>query len=197
VQIIRHASFRATPWKNGAGVTHEALRSPLDGPAFQWRVSVATVGASGPFSDFSGYRRHMVLLRGAGVQLQFADGSAADLRAVGDQLAFDGGMAVHCELLGGECTDLNLMVSTALPAPDVRVLRLEAEYDLFAAPHHFILLFPITGAVTVTAADGRPEILAPWDLALATAASDRTVRLSPVDQDSSAQVFLADLMDTA
>jgi len=124
VQIIRQSSFRTTPWKNGGGVTHEAVRVPADGAIFHWRVSVATIAASGPFSDFSGYRRCMVLLAGAGVELRFADGTRASLREVGALIAFDGGLAAHCELWAGECTDLNLMVSAALPAPRVRVLRL-------------------------------------------------------------------------
>ncbi len=37
------------PWKNGGGVTTEICVSPPSG-AFDWRVSIATVNADGPFS---------------------------------------------------------------------------------------------------------------------------------------------------
>jgi environmental stress-induced protein Ves len=197
VQIIRQSSFRTTPWKNGAGVTHEAVRVPADGAIFHWRVSVATIAASGPFSDFSGYRRCMVLLAGAGVELRFADGTRASLREVGALIAFDGGLAAHCELWAGECTDLNLMVSAALPAPRVRVLRLTGTLALDAAAQDSLLIFAIGGAVGVAHAGGGREILAPWDLALATTAADGAVSLTSVDELSPAQVFVANLSDTA
>jgi environmental stress-induced protein Ves len=212
VQIIRQSSFKAIPWKNGGGVTHEALRVPADGPEFRWRVSIATIAASGPFSDFSGYRRHLTLLRGAGMQLQFADGTEANLSEDGAHVAFDGGLAAHCELLAGPCTDLNLMVSAALPAPRVRVQSLVSELTLEAAPRALLLVFAIAGAVVIAgpgaAADagGGREILAPWDLALSmgmgsgtgtsTATADGPIRLSSVDELHPAQVFIANLLDT-
>ena len=197
MQIIRKATFRTTPWKNGGGVTHEALRSPADGTTFRWRVSVATIASSGPFSDCAGYQRYMALLRGAGVDLKFADGTSASLREVGSLVAFDGGLAAQCELLAGECTDLNLMVSSAVPAPQVRVLRLESGLAVGRAAQEAILIFAIDAAVNVTDGNDRREVLAPWDLALATAADAGTLRLSPVDERDPAQVFLANLRDTA
>jgi hypothetical protein len=100
VQIVRQSSFVATPWKNGGGITHEAIRVPASGEPFLWRVSVAHIAASGPFSDFAGYNRKMVLLRGAGVALNFANGEQRELRRIGDLVEFDGALATHCELLG-------------------------------------------------------------------------------------------------
>ena len=110
LQIIRKASFKATPWKNGGGITHEALRVPESGDPFRWRVSVAHIDASGPFSEFAEYNRKMVLLQGAGVELRFADGVNKSLRNVGELVEFDGAVAAQCELLKGPCVDLNLMV---------------------------------------------------------------------------------------
>ena len=62
LQVIRRASFTATPWKNGGGITHEALRVPASEYPFRFRVSVAHIDASGPFSEFAEYQRKMVLL---------------------------------------------------------------------------------------------------------------------------------------
>ena len=75
LQVIRRSSFTATPWKNGGGITHEAIRVPATGDPFRWRISVAHIDASGPFSDFAGYNRKMMLLKGAGIELRFADGA--------------------------------------------------------------------------------------------------------------------------
>src|SRR6266568_2999843 len=108
LQIIRKSSFTATPWKNGGGITHEAIRVPASGDAYRWRVSVAHIDASGPFSEFAAYNRKMVLLRGAGIELRFADGTHKALRKVGELAEFDGALAAHCELLNGPCVDLNL-----------------------------------------------------------------------------------------
>jgi environmental stress-induced protein Ves len=72
MQIIRKSSFRASPWNNGGGMTHEVIRVPLGTDAFRWRVSVAQIDVSGPFSDFADYHRKMVLLRGTGVRLTFS-----------------------------------------------------------------------------------------------------------------------------
>ena len=117
MQIIRKSSFTPIPWKNGGGITHEAIRIPATGPSFRWRVSIAQIDVPGPFSDFAGYNRKMVLLRGAGVRLRFGGTRQTELRDIGDMTEFDGGVATECELLGGPCTDFNLIVSKSVPAP--------------------------------------------------------------------------------
>src|ERR1700735_5021326 len=110
IKIIRRSSFTATPWKNGGGITHEAIRVPPTGDAFFWRVSVAQIDSSGPFSDFAGYDRKMVLLQGRGIALQFGGGKQCALRSVGDFVEFDGAMATHCEPLHGRRAALQLRV---------------------------------------------------------------------------------------
>src|SRR5580692_4018189 len=113
MQIVRYKTLNATPWKNGGGVTREAIRVPPGADPFGWRVSFAQIDASGPFSDFSGYERHMVLLRGAGVRLAFAGGKQVSLLEVGNLAQFDGAVATHGKLVQGSCIDLNLIVSKA------------------------------------------------------------------------------------
>ncbi|HSY97365.1 MAG TPA: HutD family protein, partial [Steroidobacteraceae bacterium] len=121
LQLIRNASLTAAPWKNGGGITYEVLRVPSSGDPFRWRLSVAHIDASGPFSDFAGYNRKMVLLKGAGVELRFGDGVTKTLRQVGDLTEFDGAQSTYCELLNGPCVDLNLMVAK----PDGVAVRVE------------------------------------------------------------------------
>jgi hypothetical protein len=104
------------PWKNGGGITHEALRVPAAGDSFHWRVSVAQVDGSGPFSDFAGYRRYMTLLEGAGIALRFGDGTNKALRRAGELAEFDGAMTTYGELIDGPCRDLNLIVAKSMGA---------------------------------------------------------------------------------
>jgi len=162
LQIIRRASFKALPWKNGGGVTHEAIRVPKSDP-FEWRVSVAQIEKSGPFSDFAGYRRKMVLLKGSGIELKFSDGQQQALKQVGDMAEFDGALATHCNLLGGPCMDLNLMVS------DERQVRARVEHvrgpvDVGASELETTLIFSIESALEVKRSNGEIALLGPWDL---------------------------------
>lgn len=107
------AAVPPTPWKNGGGHTRELACWPpgasMDG--FEWRVSVATIAAPGPFSAFAGIDRQIMLLDGDGVHLCAQDGSLEHrLDQRWQPLAFSGDVAVDCTLLGGTSTDFNLML---------------------------------------------------------------------------------------
>jgi environmental stress-induced protein Ves len=191
MQIVRRREFVTTPWKNGAGITHEALRMPPGGDAFLWRVSVAELGASGPFSDFSGYRRAMVLLRGGGLRLHFADRSALHLREVGDLVQFDGAVETRCELQGGACTDLNLILCGTVTGSDVRVERLVAPLSMNLLPQNVLLVFAICGAVTLDAGSSGPVELGEWDLAHMPPGVGGLIRLEACDRSLDTRVFIA------
>ncbi len=101
-----------TPWKNGGGATREIACWPIGAglDAFDWRVSVASIAADGPFSVFVGIDRHIMLLDGAGVHLRSVDGAVdhrLDVRF--EPFTFDGAASVTSTLLGGPSTDFNVM----------------------------------------------------------------------------------------
>ena len=187
MQIIRQSSFRAVPWKNGGGVTHEAIRVPPDGDSFQWRVSVARIDASGPFSDFAGYRRTMVLLRGHGVRLVFANGDRRELEEIGDLAEFDGALSAQCDLSDGPCVDLNFMTAKALDGARSHVERLHKPLALASHRHQTTLVFPIDAPVEVQAG-AESAVLEPWDLALL---SDSAATVSHREPFTTAAVFIA------
>src|SRR3984885_1398856 len=81
--ILRESTYVTVPWKNGGGVTREILRSPPESTAFDWRLSLATIDSPGPFSSFDGYHRTLVLVRGAGVELNFAQHGTSRLSTPG------------------------------------------------------------------------------------------------------------------
>lgn len=201
LKIVRKGSFTATPWKNGGGITHEAFRVPAAGDPFRWRVSVAHIEASGPFSEFAAHERKMVLLQGAGVELRFADGVKQTLREVGQLIQFDGAVAAHCELLGGPCVDLNLMVLKSDRAA-VRVEHVAKTVAVSAAIDETTLVFPIDGAVALEVDERRIETLQPWDLAILSNGtgclrrlqSHPSVQSNPCANPPATTVFVATLI---
>jgi environmental stress-induced protein Ves len=194
MDVIRWASLTPIPWKNGGGVTHEVIRMPATGDPFRWRVSIARIEAPGPFSNFAGYQRTMVLLHGAGMRLNFGDGQRAELHEMGSLVTFDGALAPYCELTGGPCMDLNLMTATALTTPRAWLERLHEPRWLGPSAHAKTLALAIDGRVSVTADHGESTRLGAWDLAVMSPAEGGTV--GPEIHDSAAPlVFFATLED--
>lgn len=134
------ASLAATPWKNGGGVTREIVCSPPGAgmERFDWRVSIATIDRPGPFSAFDGVDRVIMLLGGAGVRLHSRDGRIDHrLDRPHVPFAFDGGVPLDCELLGGTSTDFNVMSRRGQLRADVKLLRDHA--DIASAAHGLLL----------------------------------------------------------
>lgn len=135
------------PWKNGGGVTRELwkLPHPSDPARFLARVSIATVGASGPFSVFPGVDRTLMILEGAGVVLTI-DGTR---EVVLDQplrpFAFPGETEIQCRLLGGPVRDFNLMVDRALAQGSLEVVRLASGETRTLAGAGTVLLHVLEG----------------------------------------------------
>ena len=166
MRVYRKASFNTIPWKNGGGLTHEVVRVPAGTESFNWRVSVADVDTSGPFSEFAECRRYMVLLRGNGLRLSFADRRGASLVRPGDWAEFDGAVPTRCDLADGPCVDLNLMVSKSMSMVQVRVKRLSEPLHGVVPAAHVHLIVAVDAPLSL---DGHREAvirLEPWELAV-------------------------------
>lgn len=127
LELLRSDRYRRMPWKNGRGTTTEIARFPpaeagSEAP-FEWRVSVADVPESGPFSRFPGVDRTIVALDGAGMVLAHPErGTSVTLDPL-EPYAFPGDLATECALRGGPLRDFNLMVRRGSWAGDLAVLR--------------------------------------------------------------------------
>lgn len=109
---VHWADVPPTPWKNGGGTTRELVAWP-NAADWIWRLSVAEVASSGPFSTFDGVQRWFAVLAGAGVRLHLqAPGGAQthELTVRSAPLCFDGAEPAHCDLLDGPTQDFNLML---------------------------------------------------------------------------------------
>ncbi len=138
VHCFDMAALPATPWKNGGGSTREIASWPPGAgfEAFDWRVSVASIAASGPFSTFAGVDRIITLLEGDGVRLH---GDDLDHRLATPlaPFAFSGDTHIDCTLLGAACSDFNVMTRRGRLRAALHVLHATAE--LPAAPHGLLL----------------------------------------------------------
>jgi environmental stress-induced protein Ves len=114
-RLIPYAGLVAASWKNGGGSSTEIAVSP-DGAGFadfDWRVSLATINADGPFSIFDGVDRTLALVDGAGVTLSI-DGARRFVLCEDDPLMeFKGEAEVDATLNGGATIDFNIMTRRA------------------------------------------------------------------------------------
>jgi environmental stress-induced protein Ves len=165
VIVIRETELAAVPWKNGGGMTREFCRAPCDAPAFDWRLSLATIDRPGPFSLFEGYERILVLVRGAGIELDFGARGQARLDRVGQLVTFDGGSLTCGAPLDGSSTDLNLMVSRARAKTQSRVVRLANPEVISTAGWSDTLVCCLSGSVQIQNAAGHVAELHSADLA--------------------------------
>lgn len=118
-------SLAATPWKNGGGVTRELVCWPAGAglDTFDWRISIASIAGSGPFSAFPGIARTIMLLDGDGVRLRAAGGIDHRLDTPLVPFSFSGDVPLDCDLLGGPSNDFNVMARRDRLSSALRVLR--------------------------------------------------------------------------
>jgi hypothetical protein len=111
IRIQRFGEHLMMPWKNGLGITREVISRPAsdESGGFDWRISLATVGASGPFSVFAGIDRTIAVLEGNGMQLTVGGRRESPLLVGSPPFAFSGDAEVQADCLGGETLDLNVM----------------------------------------------------------------------------------------
>ena len=163
--LLREADYVTVPWKNGGGWTKEILKFPAEANSFDWRLSLATIESAGPFSSFTGYDRTLILVRGAGVALDFGGNGRTVLSAPGQLAAFDGEWQTRCALIDGPSSDLNLMVSRERAEARTRLIRPTAPEIIHTAGWEETLVCCIQGSVQVEDVTGHVVELTSVDVA--------------------------------
>lgn len=105
------AETKEQPWKNGGGSTR------LLAEGLGWRISLATVSHSGPFSVFEGWRRHSVVVAGGGFRLLSASG-ALEL-TTHKVVDYDGGVERACVVDSEHSTVFNVMCDSRIAGANV------------------------------------------------------------------------------
>jgi len=129
----------AEPWKNGGGLTRTLAVHPPGATLtdFLWRISLAEVATSGPFSSFPGIDRTIILWRGHGMGLESAHQSTHYLNQPLQPYTFPGELPIQATLLDGPTTDLNLMLRRG--SFTASLLRHNAPTELPPADDLFLL----------------------------------------------------------
>ncbi len=141
-RVLAPEDAALVPWRNGGGTTRElALWPPGASFAagdFDWRLAQARIGAEGPFSEFAGFERLLVLLAGPGCVL--VHGGVERRIAALEPYRFAGELATTARLPGGPVEDLNLLVRRERASADMRVLAFDAgeAQSLPAAEHALV-----------------------------------------------------------
>ncbi len=170
VKHLHAGDYRSMPWRNGKGTTTELAVGYGPGGAgetagrFAWRLSLADVPDSGPFSDFAGYDRTIMMVEGAGMTLDFGPNGKAVVDRPFEPVSFKGEWETHCSLHAGPIRDLNVMVARDLVRADIGVQRLGAAPPggqvMRTAAGDVLLCHALAGSTRVRVGDGE----APFDL---------------------------------
>lgn len=130
--VLRASARDVVPWRNGAGTTTVVAEGPPaeGGPATEpaWRISIATIDRSAPFSEFAGVDRLLMPLSPAGLDLVI-DGRRVRGEAF-DVLPFAGESAVEAVDVRGTGLDLNLMTGRGAAVGTLVARHLDGELTL-------------------------------------------------------------------
>jgi environmental stress-induced protein Ves len=127
-KIYSPEDFQTLPWRNGLGSTVELISESLEGhEAFSWRLSIASVANDGPFSDFSGYDRTLLLLEGTGITLNNPNGSSIELNSPLDCAYFKGEDLINASLHDGPIKDFNVMTLRSICSASVTAINEKSE----------------------------------------------------------------------
>lgn len=104
------ADYRVMPWKNGQGTTTEIAAFPpgagLD--TFTWRISIADIATSGPFSSFPGIDRIVLQTAGDPMTLHHEGHSPRRLTLL-SPVRFPGELVTRGEVPTPPVRDFNVM----------------------------------------------------------------------------------------
>jgi hypothetical protein len=152
--ILRQADYRAMAWKNGGGTTAEIAVEPQDASAaggFLWRLSLATIDQSGPFSAFPGCERTILLVEGDGFVLDIAGQEPIVVDRRFRPAVFSGDRPAACRLRGGPSRDLNLMIDRARIQARCRVVESSGSGETIGGPAGECLAVCLDGTAAVEA----------------------------------------------
>jgi len=151
---ITPTDHRVMPWKNGMGTTREIAIDPpgtaMADAGFRWRLSIADVGQSGPFSAFPGIDRTIMVINGRGMVLTVAGEAPRRLDRCFEAFEFSGDRPADCQLIDGPVQDFNLMVNRTILASEMEVRSLQEACEI-PLLGRICLAHAFAGAVEISA----------------------------------------------
>lgn len=174
VELLTPDDYRRIPWKNGRGelvVIDREGGDSWENMGVAWHCGRTAIVDEGPFSDYTGYERLQIVIRGAGLVLKAPDHDI-DLREPMRVQRYDGATPIRTVLEQGPVEVVNLIADRARFAIDLRVGETGAE--MLCRPGRHVVYTP-TGDSLVDV-DGRAYTLAKdYALRLRTASDTMVV----------------------
>jgi len=125
-RILHSGDYQRMPWKNGGGTTTEIWKAESPTGEMLWRLSIADVASDGPFSEFPGIDRWIMVIEGNGMELSIDGMGTKLLNGVYEPLFFPGDASTACRLLGGPIRDFNFMIRRSYGQGLLQVFHLPA-----------------------------------------------------------------------
>jgi environmental stress-induced protein Ves len=137
IEPLAPAGYRRIPWKNGRGelliIDQEGGQTGQD-MSLAWHFGRTAIVEEGPFSDYTGYERLQVVIKGAGLLLLAPD-HEIDLRVPMQPRRYDGGLPIRTRLENGRVEVVNLIADRARFDIELRVAERDTEIVCRAGRH--------------------------------------------------------------
>jgi environmental stress-induced protein Ves len=118
-EIVEYTAIPPTPWKNGRGITRNLFDDATETGEWTWRVSIAEITGTQPYSPYPGVRRGQVALGPGAVDLRI--GGVPFVLEPEGVIFFDGEDAVDATPRAEGFLDLNVMTRRDAWRNDVRI----------------------------------------------------------------------------
>jgi environmental stress-induced protein Ves len=154
-RILTSANYQRMPWKNGGGTTTEIWKAAAPAGQMLWRLSIADVASDGPFSEFPGIDRWIMVISGKGMELKIDGLGTKRLDHPFEPLFFPGDAKTDCTLIDGPIRDFNFMIARSFGQGTLQVSRLTAGK---AAPlgENTAAIHILAGSAEIETSDVRP-----------------------------------------
>ena len=157
MEIRRFRDAQSISWPNGTGLTREIFRQPPDQADFEWRLSVADVSQSGPFSTLVGIDRTIVFCQGPRMTLS-VDGRSADLE-LRKPFHFSGDSTTTCQVPEGPTRDVNVMTNRRTTVVKTRIVTVDQNQAVnFGSPDSALIALTPGLTLAKSSCQGSPEM---------------------------------------
>ncbi len=164
-------TYRRIPWKNGRGEMVVIDGNGEEGwQNVGWHFGRTAIIEEGPFSDYTGYERLQVVIKGRGLVLVAPD-HEIDLRLPMNPRRYDGGTPIRTRLEAGPVEVVNLIADRAKFDIDLRDVGAGALLSCKQGVH---VVYAAIGAAKVEI-DGRVHMLGEDRALRLTAGHETTV----------------------
>ena len=146
MKVLPSQYFTKGRWRNGMGTSWEIATDPEgSGDAgFRWRMALAQIDGSVPFSHYENIDRIFTLIKGDGLDLTLEGRPKLQIADCFVPHAFPGDVKTDCNLHGGPCVALNLFFDRLKFTASAQVFKLSKPSSFVATDT--IIAFALRGS---------------------------------------------------